>query len=202
MNQRKIHQILGLVLLLPLLGWAVTGSVFLVKPGYEAAYEQLSVKTYPIDTEVNLIAEPDWQGIRIVRTVLGLHYLVNLDGKYEHYDVETLLPAEPPTAIQVRTLIADAIRAKSSRYGEIEAIHGLKTATSTGVEIQLNWNQLTLSQIGPDRRFIDTLYKVHYLQWTPWREVNLVLGVAGLLCLATITYFGLSIYLASRRDKV
>jgi hypothetical protein len=35
---RTAHRLLGLVLLAPLCGWALTGLVFFFKPGYARAY--------------------------------------------------------------------------------------------------------------------------------------------------------------------
>ena len=36
-------------MLLPFVGWALTGAVFFIKPGYAGAYELLAVRTYPLD---------------------------------------------------------------------------------------------------------------------------------------------------------
>ena len=43
MPARLLHKIIGVVLLLPLLGWAATGAIFFIKPGYAGAYEQLAI---------------------------------------------------------------------------------------------------------------------------------------------------------------
>ena len=54
MNIRTLHKIIGLLLFVPLVIWAMTGAVFLIKPGYEQAYEKLVVKTYPLNRAVKL----------------------------------------------------------------------------------------------------------------------------------------------------
>jgi hypothetical protein len=73
---RKLHRLIGLVLLLPFIGWAVTGVVFFTKPGYGAAYDALPIKTYPIEGPLAVRPDPAWQEDRYVRTILGLHLLV------------------------------------------------------------------------------------------------------------------------------
>ena len=74
---RKFHKILGLVLVLPFVGWAVTGVFFFIKPGYSEAYQSLKVKSYPISSRLPaLTPSPDWQEIRWTESVIGLHLLV------------------------------------------------------------------------------------------------------------------------------
>lgn len=71
---RKLHRWLGVVMLLPLLGWLLTGLVFFIKPGYGDAYASLALRTYPVgDSVVN--PSPDWLEYRVLRTVLGEHVL-------------------------------------------------------------------------------------------------------------------------------
>ncbi len=41
---RRFHRLLGLVLLLPILGWAATGLVFFTKPGYAQAYAGIQIR--------------------------------------------------------------------------------------------------------------------------------------------------------------
>ena len=54
MTLRKLHRLVGIVMLLPFVGWAITGAIFFIKPGYGGAYEALAIKTYPIETTVTL----------------------------------------------------------------------------------------------------------------------------------------------------
>ncbi|MGV3591182.1 MAG: hypothetical protein ACO1PZ_05790 [Gammaproteobacteria bacterium] len=49
MKLREQHKLLGIALLLPFMAWSATGLFFLVRPAYEQAYEQLVVKTYPLE---------------------------------------------------------------------------------------------------------------------------------------------------------
>ncbi|MGH9802921.1 MAG: hypothetical protein ACRD82_21345, partial [Blastocatellia bacterium] len=88
---RKLHRVVGLVMLLPLFGWAITGFVFFVKPGYEGAYELLQPKTYPMDGgNIALTADPSWLEFRYFKTVLGNHLIVRTAQGWQHLDPATL----------------------------------------------------------------------------------------------------------------
>ena len=100
-----------------------------------------------------------------------------------------------PSVSEVRRLVEDVIADKKDRYGSVLAVDGATAYTTTGIEVTVNWDGLKLNQIGSDRHFIDWLYKVHYLQWPPWRSANYVFGIVGLLLLVTLTAIGLRIYL-------
>ena len=100
-----------------------------------------------------------------------------------------------PSVIGLTRLVEDAIVDNKQRYGLVLTVDGATAYTTTGIEVTVNWDELKLNQIGSDRHFIDWLYKVHYLQWTPWRLANNVLGIVGLLLLVTLTAIGLRLYL-------
>ncbi len=199
MHLKKIHRVLGLVLLLPLIGWAATGLVFLVKPGYAEAYQGLLVRTYEIGAPVAIHPERGWDEVKVLRSILGLHLLVKKSGQFRNYDIETSKAAPAPTEGQVRLLMQDAVSANPERYGAIGVIDGLRATTSTGITIELDWDTMALSQEGADRRIIESLYRIHYLQWTNWKGVNRVLGVAGIICLFSLSAFGVISYLRSPR---
>ncbi len=71
-----------------------------------------------------------------------------------------------PSADDLLRLIKDAMSVDSKRYGEqlLKTEQGF--VTDTGVQIQLDWASLSLSQQGKDTELINNLYKAHYLQWT------------------------------------
>jgi hypothetical protein len=194
MRGRRIHRILGLALLLPILGWAATGLVFFLKPGYEAAYARLPLKTYPLDQSVTIAENRAWEEVRLVKTILGLHLLVRSNGSLEQVDARTAAARAFPSRAEFEALVSDAIASNTERYGVVEEVNENHITTSTGVQITLDWNSLTLSQRGSDRVLIDSLYKVHYLQWTPWSGVNQVLGVVGLFLLFSLAVLGVRIY--------
>lgn len=201
MGIKKVHRIVGLILVLPLLAWAATGVVFLTKPGYESAYEKLHVKTYSIDSKLPSSGKSEWMEIRLIQSILGLHLLAKTAEGFKHYDPETFLPAALPTEAEVKRLILDSVSLNPERYGVLDSVDGLKGYTNTGIVITLNWDDMTLRQQGFDRRVIETLYKIHYLQWTKWESVNLLLAIVGLVGLATLTIVGLWLYIYGVRNN-
>jgi hypothetical protein len=198
MKSRKLHKLIGLILVLPMLGWTFTGLVFFIKPGYQGAYEQLSVKTYPLSQPITIVPQDNWQEVSVVKTVLGDHLIVKANNKSQHLDPTTLLAMPEPTTLQLKTLLNDAFTDNQARYGDIISTDGLSAKTNTGVEIVLNWSSLRLSQQGQDTQLINLLYQVHYLQWTPFKELNQVVGIFGLILLISLTVLGVRIYLKQR----
>ncbi len=199
MKPRKIHRMIGAVLILPLLGWAVTGMIFFIKPGYGDAYAPLSPKLYPLDEAARVTGRSDWMEYRVLRTILGDHLLVKTEGGWRHCRLDGT-PMPSPAPDMVRQLVEDAVLANPTRYGEIQNISGTEISTSTGVTIRLNWDRLSLSQYGRDTRRIDGWYKIHYLQWTGIAGVDRVLGVVGLVLLVLMAGTGLRLLLERRRE--
>jgi hypothetical protein len=199
MNLRRIHKIVGVVLAIPLLGWALTGIVFLTKPGYAGAYEQLAVKTYPLQQTFSLPPLVNWHDARLVRTVLGYHLLLAGNGRRAHLDPQSLETRGLPSDADIKRLVYDAIGTNSQRYGAIVAVDGSRVMTSTGVEITLDWMNLSLAQAGRDTRLLDGLYKIHYLQWLGRPFPDALLGVTGIVLLLLLTGLGLAVFSLSRR---
>lgn len=203
---RRLHRFLGLTLLLPLLGWAGTGLVFFLKPGYEAAYRSLEVRTYPLEGDEEIswaVIERGRLEARVLRTALGRHLLVRTSDGWAQLDPATGAPRELPEEAELRRLVDDAISGARGRYGEVTSVErrdgrrpGASVRTMTGVAIELDWPTLTLRQSGRDTRSIDALYRVHYLQWTGLRTVDRVLGAVGILLLLLLA--GLGVRLAFR----
>ena len=194
---RKLHRVIGLVMLLPLVAWAATGAVFFTKPGYGAAYDALAIRTYPLEGPITLRPDPAWREVRHLRTILGLHLLARTDKGWVHLDPITLQPAARPRDEDVKRLIADAFAVNPSRYGQIVSLDGGTATTDTGAVITFDWNGLALQQRGRDTDRIDRLYKIHYLQWTGEKTVDKFLGLAGLVLLVALG--GLGARLAFRR---
>lgn len=199
---RRVHRILGLVLLLPVVGWAITGFVFFVKPGYDAAYESLRVRQYLLEGGPIPSPGPGWLEARSLRTMLGDHLLIRTETGWTHLDPATLQPMLLPDDASIRRLVEDAIGTNRARYGEIavmarneESTPSASIRTTTGVEIDLDWSTLEFRQIGKDTRRIDALYRVHYLQWTGIGALDRVLGVVGLASLIVLAALGLRLAL-------
>lgn len=198
---RRWHRRLGIVLMLPFLGWAVTGLIFFLKPGYGGAYAELRPRFLPLDPAAAAIPpRADWLETRRVRTVLGEHLLVRTAGGRLHLHAESGEPFAAPDAAGLQALVTDAIGQNPSRYGSIarEAQAESATAafeTTTGVHVEVDWPSLSLRQRGADTDRIDALYRVHYLQWTGVKAIDRVVGIVGLVGLVALTLLGLRLAL-------
>ncbi len=201
MNSKKVHRFAGIIMLVPLFLWALTGVVFLVKPGYEAAYEKLPVRLYAMDSPMTITPDARWQEISIKRSILGYHLIVQEDGHWQQLDLETLGEMPLPSKKQLLALVNDAISVNPERYGSIVSVEGNQVFTDTGVEISVDWPRLALQQTGTDTRIIRTLYKIHYLQWLGDSWLNKVLGVLGLVALFVVTLFGLLAYVNGNKYR-
>ena len=198
MITRKQHRLLGGILLLPFIAWSLTGVFFLVRPAYEQAYSVLSPKTYSAD-QINISAQPEWQEMRLLKTVLGLHLLVKQEGGWQQLDPDSLEVRATPVEADLVSFVEDAISQDTLRYGELLPGESDPFRTSTGVTIAVNWDSLSLYQRGADTRWIDRIYRIHYLQWTGIAFLDTILGVAGLLLLLLITATGSAMLL--RREE-
>lgn len=190
MSARTFHRVIGIILLLPFFGWALTGLVFFIKPGYEGAYETLSLKTYPLDGAVTIKPDPAWLEFRYLRTALGEHLLVRTDAGWSHLNPADGRPRDEPTEDEVRTLLRDAFSANPQRYGNISKVSGDTVSTDTGVEVTVDWKRLSLQQRGTDTDRIDLLYRVHYLQWTGVTLIDRVVGITGIVLVMALTVLG------------
>jgi hypothetical protein len=191
---RKLHRIIGLVMLLPLMAWAITGAIFFLKPGYAGAYDVPQIKTYPIGIIAPVSPDPAWLEYRLLKTALGEHLLVRTTQGWQQFDPITLQPRAEPTADELRTLFSDSLASNPARYGHIINIEGLTATTGTGVRVTLDWNRLTLTQYGGDTGWIDRFYKIHYLQWTGIAALDKVLGGLGILLVLALSLLGARLF--------
>ena len=199
---RRWHRLMGMLLVLPFLVWAVTGVIFHIKPGYGEAYARITPRFYPLREAYEIRPSPDWQSFQVMRTLLGDHLLVRTtEGERRHLSPATLAPMPEPSAADLTRLFEEAIAANPQRYGTLGPLTGTATTTSTGVKISLDWASLTMSQYGPDTRLIDTLYRMHYLQWTGQTTIDRLLPLAGLALLVLMTGSGIRLLFQGRRNR-
>lgn len=190
MKARSLHRVIGLIMLLPLLGWAVTGAIFFLKPGYAGAYDLLQVKTYPLDQTTEITGDAAWLEARLLKTVLGEHLLVRTQEGWRHLDPRTMQAKPQPSEDELQRLLTDAFSVNPQRYGNITNINGTEVTTDTNVRVTLNWERLSLAQRGADTDRIDLFYKIHYLQWTGIPSLDKVLGGAGIALILTLSLLG------------
>ena len=199
MRIKQLHKVIGLMLVLPFLGWIITGVVFLTKPGYAGAYERIQPKYYPLEAALNIAPQPNWQVVTVKRTTLGAHLLVQVDGLWQQLDIATLEPALKPGTAELKRLVQDAASQNPERYGDVVDVSDNVFTTSTGVELTLDWPSLSIRQRGRDTRLIGALYKIHYLQWSGFKWFDLALGVIGLLSLLAVVVCGVLLWWQPRK---
>ena len=190
MKVRKLHRGLGIVLLLPFFGWAITGLVFFLKPGYSGAYETLSPRTYPLTGALPISPDPAWLEIRYFRTILGDHLLARTGSGWHHLNPTNREPRSKAGENEIKLLLSDAFSANPSRYGNISRVSGDTVWTDTGVEVNIDWNRMSLQQRGKDTDRIDLLYRIHYLQWTGVKRLDRIVGFSGLVLVMALTTLG------------
>ncbi|MFT5579999.1 MAG: hypothetical protein ACI9WS_002759 [Paraglaciecola psychrophila] len=199
MNTKRIHQLLGIAMLLPLLLWSLTGIVFLIKPGYEGAYQKIGPKFYDIDTAFSIVPAKGWSEMRLVKTVLGYHLIVNVDGTWQHLDPNTQQQKPLPQIAELRLLLSDAMALDSERYGLITDIIDNTAYTNTGIELSLDWSNLTLRQQGTDTQLIRLMYKIHYIEWFGVPSVDKTIGAFAIALLLILSTLGLTLYLRGKK---
>jgi hypothetical protein len=198
MKVRTLHRTIGLILLLPFFGWAITGLVFFIKPGYAGAYESLNLKTYPLNGAPPISPDSSWLESRYLRTVLGDHLLVRNISGWHHLNAADKQPRRLPSESELKSLLQEAFSANHSRYGNISRVSGETAWTDTGVEVKLDWNRMSLEQKGKDTDRIDLLYRIHYLQWTGIKTVDRIVGFTGIALVMALTTLGA--WLAFKRN--
>lgn len=200
---RRLHRIVGSLLVLPLVVWIATGVLFHVKHRYDEAYEALAVP--PERT-------PDWASARLAPAdalalarvepplVLAAHpsgvlaYFARRAGVPVAIDASSGAELPPADEAGARRWIAAALARSphAARHGEL--VHGVAPratsmrSTRTGVDdpalvfettgakrISVDLVTGELVHTGALNDFIDATYALHYLQWTPWRAANVVL---------------------------
>lgn len=193
MELKSLHKYLGLVLLVPLLGWSLTGIVFLTKPGYEGAYDRVMVKTYPIEGSFSMHDGRSSHESRLVRTALGYHLLQrDEEGHWTHLDPLTMTVRPAPGDEDLKRLVADAIEGKGERYGSVQEQVSGSVFTDTGIEITVDWSTLAMAQKGSDTALINRLYKIHYLQWLGQPTLNKLFGALGICLLLALVVLGVT----------
>jgi hypothetical protein len=197
-KSRSLHRLLGILMLLPFIGWSLTGAIFFLKPGYAGAYDIPQVKTYPLTEQTKIKADPAWLEMRLLKTVLGEHLLVRNAEGWQHLDPVTRQLKAPPTDDEMRQLLSEALQTNPERYGNIASINGNTATTNTGVRVTLNWQRLTLTQTGKDTDRIDMLYKIHYLQWTGIPGIDKVLGAVGIAFILLLSFLGVRLFFSRR----
>lgn len=136
-------------------------------------------------------ANSGWEESRLLKTVLGRHLLVKLNGTWRHLNPDTLEQIPYPDKEALTLLLHDAFSMNPDRYGEVSTIDETVITTNTEVYITMDWNTLSFTQDGWDSRAINKVYEIHYLEWTGFYYIDKVLGLSGLFLLIYMTWTGM-----------
>ncbi|HYN43462.1 MAG TPA: hypothetical protein VE129_16920 [Thermoanaerobaculia bacterium] len=214
---RAIHRLAGAGLVLPLVLWIGTGLLFHVKPGWDEAYESLSapppapppwerVVFSPASVKARGLLDPG--PVTLAAHPSGLvAYFGRRDGRAAAVDGTSGDPIPPASEGVARAFALAAISASrhAASYGKILAteptVHrspltgtedpALLFLTSGGKRVLVDRVTGEVSQSGALNDRIDLLYRIHYLQWTPWRPVNVALVLGASLLVLVLAASGL-----------
>jgi uncharacterized iron-regulated membrane protein len=178
MNWATLHRWLAIVLVVLLVVWSVTGLLFHLKPGWDRAYDMLSVDRRKTET---------------LETVLGP--LTRTQG--------TL--AAPLSVADAETLARDALERSAQRaaYGAITRVSHDEQSVSLHCEnatVLIDRTSARISQKGADTERIDWLYRVHYLQWTGNPSIDKFLAIAGLALIWAVMIPGIVLFVRRLRQ--
>ena len=200
---RTLHRLIGILMALPLFLWIVTGILFNVKYRYAEAYEPLALKIPSTAAEWNgaLVSPGELVSSGKVdssgRISLFMH--PSRTPAYAGVRGNTPVVLNATTGEYISEAMEDELKhwaddavgqsQNAARYGAIvKRASGKRLSALTGVEdpaIVFEYSEgktvtvdrLTgeMSQTGTINEWIDWTYRLHYLQWTPWRWVNIAL---------------------------
>lgn len=209
---RQAHRWIGVILVLPLVVWGITGLLFHVKPGWVGAYEML-----PYSRQASRLPEgilnprqlaPDRKVARASyqNTTIGTIAHLTTDDETLLFDATTGAQLSPLSEENARKL-AGATASMSSYFGER---YGRITETRIaepyvevhfegGAVIKVHRHRPELMQSGPDTDRINWLYRMHYLQWTGIASIDNVLGLVGIVLIWSLAFLGVWLALPRRR---
>jgi len=200
---KRFHRVFGLLLALPLFFWMITGILFNVKYRYAEAYEALKVplKAQDANWRTAHLSPADLIDRGIVDGNSRVSLFTHPSNRPAYGGSRAKAPVvvdassseiiAPASEMDARAWAKAAIDASpnASRYGEATTCsESTKFSSITGasnpafvIEYSggktLTIDRLTgeISQTGQLNDWIDFTYRVHYLQWTPWKPVNIAL---------------------------
>lgn len=196
------HRFAGPLLVLPLVIWMVTGVLFHVKHRYDEAYEPLRVpppEGSPVSfAEARVSAAEALQSVgaapgtrpQLIAHPRGVPAWVvpSTDAASSLIDARTGERMPPAGVEEARSWARAAVKGSqhAHRYGDVVeheevGAFGSALAVKFSGDKTVTIDRLTgeVTQTGALNDFIDWTYRLHYLQWTPWKAVNVALvGVA------------------------
>ena len=173
MSWAAVHRWCAIVLVALLVVWSVSGLLFHLKPGWDRAYDMLSVDRAKTET---------------LETAIGP--LTRSKGKL----------AAPLSVGDAEKLARDALDRSAYRaaYGEVRRVTSDDASVTLECEharVRIDRGSARVSQRGADTERIDWLYRLHYLQWTGNATLDKVLAFAGLLLIWIVMIPGVVLFM-------
>lgn len=202
-----IHRWAAIILVSMLVVWSITGLLFHLKPGWDRAYDPLSVKRdEPIDVAsvvpiASVITKPS--SVELFATVLGPMYRVTTKDGSSIIDASTGKP-RTFTGEEVTRLVDDAVSRSpfANRYGAHVGISGgdINAIRYAGDQIvTFSPTTMRVSQEGRDTKRIEWFYRLHYLQWTGNATLDKILAVGGLVLIWIVMIPGVVLFVRRLR---
>ncbi len=201
----KAHRWLAIGLVALLVVWSVTGLLFHLKPGWDRAYDQLSVErgdtTLPLQQLIPMtsLGSPSIGRIELFDTVLGPLYRLRTSTGTELVDARTGRPRTLDVS-DARALVADAV-ARSPHHAAYGEIANVAVADATarvtfaaGPIVEIGLHDARVSQRGRDTDRIDWLYRIHYLQWTGNPTFDRAFAIFGLVLIWAVMIPGIVLF--------
>lgn len=220
---RRFHRLLGLILVLPLALWVFTGLLFHIKYRYDEAYEALAIPHPSQPDWSKAKASPASvieSGIAEGPLVLGVHpsgrlvYYGKLGAKPVVVDAATGEELSQASQEEGRAWLATALANSphAARYGQVVASEtttsrSMRTGTQDpALVVHMSGSKVVrvdlvtgeIAQTGALNDFIDATYRLHYLQWTPWKPVNILMELASVVLVLVLAATGLRMARAKR----
>ena len=224
---RTLHRLIGITMSIPLFLWIVTGILFNVKYRYAEAYEPLALKTVSsreawsgavmspgelVSSEkldgasrISLFIHPSKvpayagrsRGVPVaVSAVTGESIPEGSDDDLQHWADEAI--AQSHNAKRYGTIVSDRAEKRFSALTGVED-PAIVFEYSGGKNVTVDRLTGEMSQTGKLNDWIDWTYRVHYLQWTPWKPVNIGLILIAVPLTLGLAFSGLWLAFGSRR---
>ena len=218
-TRRSGHRIAAILVALPLLLWTATGLLFLYKPGWGPAYEPLSVARSEGQLSLESLVAPGAlatlrgagrgavRRVELWPTVSGPVYRIERGAGVLLVDAATGAVLSPLGESLGRRWVEDAVSrsAHPASYGEVREVTleggQLHVDYVSGARVSLNRQDGKLRRGGPDRRRIDWLYRVHYLQWTGVEGLDRALALGAIAATWVTTLLGVLLWRRPRRPS-
>ena len=226
---RPAHRALGLALALPLVLWMATGLLFHVKRRYAEAYETLRAPFPASDLSRFTVSAARASAGDFFESGWVPRFAIRPDGKGAWFGKKgeegravdassgaALGPVEEKISSEWG-MAAVAASPNAARYGTLVRVTRSRAAAASPLTLSKNSSldllfsggktvtvdRLTgeITQTGALNDWIDLTYRVHYLQWTPWKGVNIALVLVATPLVLALAATGLFMALGRGRMR-